>query len=247
VSFPVVRDQFFYPIYLNELIDWYSYPVKEYVKDKRSAKEVVDSLIIDIRYPMYMGNPDDTHVLNMYHGEFKWCRRIDEDFWDKASMVLGTNKVADCDGSAITAVACLRAFGLKPEDVYVVFGLVRDAATNSILGGHAWTYARDPSFGTDKYVLCEMTLDTPPQRYPEVGSTFEDLKMPYRWESIIYEPQAFFNDAIFTGALVVSGRRLRETKEKYDAIMKAWKIKTKYHVALERSRLHRIKRALRLA
>jgi len=249
MSFPVVRDQFFYPIYLNELIDWWSYPVREYVKDKKSAKEIIDALIIDIRYPMWMGKPDDTHVLNMYHGEFKWCRRIDEDFWDKASMVIGTNMVADCDGSAITAVACLRAFGLKPEDVYVVFGLVRDAATNAILGGHAWTYARDPSFGTDKYVLCEMTLDTPPPRYPEVGSTLDNLKKPYTWEGIVYVPEQLFNDATYVEIrpLMMRKRRMRETKEKYDAIMKAWKVKTKYHATLERSLAYKIKRALRLA
>jgi hypothetical protein len=249
LSFPVVNGQYFYKIYLNELIDWYSYPVKEYVKDKRSAKEVVDSLIIDIRYPMYMGRPDDTHVLNMYHGKFKWCRKIDEDFWDKASMILGTNKVADCDGSAIVAVACLRAFGLKPEDVFVAFGSVRDAATNAILGGHAWTYARDPSFGTDKYVLCEMTLDTPP-RYPEVGSTLEDLKKPFAWEGVVYEPEQLFNDVVYVEIkplTTMRERRMRERKEKYEAIMKAWKIKTKYHAALERSKLYRIKRALRLA
>jgi hypothetical protein len=251
MEFPVVRDQFFYPIYLNELIDWQSFVVQEYVKVKKSAKEVVDSLIIDIQYPWWLGQPDDSHTLNMYHGQYKWCKRIDEDFWDKASMVLGTNKVADCDGSAITAVACLRALGLKPEDTYVAFGVVKDASSGQILGGHAYTFARDSSFGTSKYVLCEMTLDEPPERYPEVGSTLDDLKKPFGYENIVYEPEWLFNDVQFIEVPSSDKRmmlkfvkrkkkRFVENRMKYEAIAKAWKINTK-PLRKFRSKLARIR------
>jgi hypothetical protein len=246
MSFPVVRDQFFYPIYLSELIDWGSYVVREYVKGKKSAREVVDALIRDIRYPFWMGNPDDSHTLNMYHGEYKWCKRIDEDFWDKGSMVVGTNMVADCDGSAIATVTCLRAFGVKPENVYVVFGVVRDAATRVVLGGHAWTVTKDASFQSDKFVLCEMTLDTPPSQYPEVGLTLEDLKKPFRYGTIEYDPQAFFNDQAYVELEPITLGR-KDTHAKHEAIERAWGVESKYLKALRRSRVWRLKRALGLA
>jgi hypothetical protein len=226
------------------LFDYNRYVVQDFFKDCKTAREVAEKVIKAIQYPLFMGQPDDKHVWNHFHR--RWCRSIELDYWQTCSET-ALFLIGDCEDSSVLTVGGMRLVGVSPENVYEVFGLVRDAMTNAILGGHGWVYVKDPSFGTDKFVLVESTLDTPPPRYPEVGPTFEDLKRPYRWENIIYEPQAFFNDTTFTGALVVSGRRLRETKEKYDAIMRAWKAKTKYHLALERSLTYKIKRALRLA
>jgi len=244
MSFPIIEGTRFEKFRLNELLDYNAYCVIEFFEDCRTAKDVADKVIRVVQYPFFMGRPDDKHIWNYFHG--KWCRAITDDYWQKASETALT-MIGDCEDSSVLAASGMRLKGVPPENVYVAFGVVKDAMTDTILGGHSWVLIKDASFGTDKFVLVESTLDVPPAKYPEVGSTFEDLKRPYRWESIIYEPQAFFNDAIFTGALIVSGRRARETKEKYEAIMRAWKVRTKYHVALEKSRLYKIKRALRLA
>jgi len=165
-------------------------------------------------------------------------------------FVAGDLFVHNCEDSSVLTASGMRLKGVPPENVYVSFGVVKDAQTQEILGGHAYVFCRDPSFNSDKYVLVETTLDTPPPRYPEVGSTLEDLKKSFAWEGIVYVPEQLFNDSIYVEIkplITMRERRMRERKEKYEAIMRAWKIRTKYHVALERSILHRMKRALRLA
>ena len=245
MNFPVVRDQYFYPVYLNELIDYYSYSVKEYVKLKNSAKEIADSIIKDVKYPFWHGAPDDTHVLNMYHGEYKWCKTVREDFWDRGSMVIGTNKVGDCDGSSIATVTCLRAFGVTPQNVYVVFGLVRDATTGTVLGGHAYVFCKDKSFKSDKYVLIETTLDTPPKQYPVVGS-FEDCKKPYTYHNVIYDPEFLFNDQEFIQVKAFEMKKRKANFQKEEALTEAWQIPTKLYKLYMKSKIWKIKRALHL-
>jgi len=252
-AFPVVRSQFFYPIWLNELLDWQSYQVSEYVRGKSSAREVADSIIRDIEYPLWMGVPDDSHALNCYHGQYKWCRTVSEDFWDPASMVLGTNKVADCDGSAIALAACLRAIGVKPEDVYVVFGYVRNASSGEVVGGHAYVFCRDPSFGNgDSFSYLEATLDTPPDRYPPVP----DIRKPFTWGNWQLVPEIIWNDKYYeeippsadlssSVARFIAGMRKigkndivkvgyfhlrfreKETRRKYLALAEAWQLPVK--------------------
>jgi hypothetical protein len=246
MSFPVVEGVRFEPFRLNELFDYQRYVVVKFFEDCRTARDVAEKVIKAIQYPLFMGQPDDKHVWNHFHG--KWCRKIELDYWQCCSET-ALFLIGDCEDSSILTVGGARLKGVPPENVYEVFGVVRDAVTGAILGGHGWVYVRDLSFGTDKFVLVESTLDAPPPRYPEVGSTLEDLKKPFAWEGVVYVPEQLFNDVVYVEIrpLTMRGRRMRERKEKYEAIMKAWKAKTKYHAALERSLAYKIKRALRLA
>jgi len=242
--FPVVEKQRFWKVWLNELIDYCSYLPKKYVENKKTAREVVESLIREVEYPFYMGQPDDTHIYNAYHG--KWCKKIDLDYWDTGSEVLAT-MIADCDGSAIVAATCLRAFGITHENVYVAFGYVTDLYGN-ILGGHAWTYAKDKSFGSDEFVLLEMTLDEPPKSYLSCGKTVDDLKNPKVVGNYKYVPEFLWNDKNFIQVELMqlwrseqmsklklpenSGyfnlkRKHKETRRKYVAIMEMWKVQVK--------------------
>jgi hypothetical protein len=247
VSFPVVEGTRFEPFRLNELFDYDRYVVQEFFKDCRTAREVAEKVIRAIRYPLYMGQPDDRHCVNWFSGKF--CKCITDDYWATNSecALCGWG---DCEDSSMLVVGGARLKGVPPENVYEVFGVVRDATTGAMLGGHGWVLIKDASFGTDKFVLVESTLDVPPAKYPEVGATLEDLKKPFAWEGIVYVPEQLFNDVVYVEIkplITMRERRMRERKEKYEAIMKAWKVRTKYHVSLERSRLYKLKRALRLA
>lgn len=243
MSFPIIEGTRFEKFRLNELLDYNAYCVIEFFEDCRTAKDVADKVIRVVQYPFFMGRPDDKHIWNYFHG--KWCRTITDDYWQKASETALT-MIGDCEDSSVLAASGMRLKGVPPENVYVVFGVVKDAMTDTILGGHSWVLARDASFGTDKYVLCEMTLDVPPQRYPEVGATLEDLKKPYAYNRIVYESQILFNDAIVEGATAALLGRRKNTKEVHEAIERAWGVESKYMKALRKSKLYRLKRALRL-
>jgi hypothetical protein len=247
VSFPVIEGTRFEPFRLNELFDYQRYVVVKFFEDCKTAREVAEKVIRAVQYPLYMGQADDEHCANWFHGKF--CRCITDDYWAMNSecALCGWG---DCEDSSMLVVGGARLKGVPPENVYEVFGVVRDASTGEVLGGHGWVVIRDASFGTDKYVLVESTLDTPPPRYPEVGSTLEDLKKPFAWEGVVYEPEQLFNDVIYVEIRPLTtrrGRKERERLEKYSAIERAWGIETKFTKALRRSRLYRIKRALRLA
>jgi hypothetical protein len=241
MSFPVITGKRFEPFRLNELFDFNRHVVGKFFEDCRTAKDAADKVIRVIQYPMYMGQPDDQHHWNHFHGKFD--RTITEDYWQTCSetALFGWG---DCEDSSVLTVGGIRLKGVSPSNVYEVFGVVRDAS-GSILGGHGWVYAKDPSFETDKYVLVESTLDTPPAKYPEVGSTLDDLKKPFRLENIIYDPEVLFNDQVYVEVRPITLGR-RDTRVKHEAIEKAWGIESKYMKALRRSRLYKLKRALRL-
>jgi len=246
MSFPVIEGTRFEPFRLNELFDYQRHVVAKFFEDCRTAREVAEKVIRAIQYPLYMGRPDDQHHWNHFHGKFD--RTITEDYWQTCSET-ALFLIGDCEDSSILTVGGARLKGVPPENVYVAFGVVKNATTDTILGGHAYVFCRDASFGTDKFVLVESTLDTPPPRYPEVGSTLEDLKRPFTWEGIVYVPEQLFNDVVYVEIrplITMRRRKERERLEKYSAIERAWKIETKFMKALRRSKLYRIKRALRL-
>ena len=244
MSFPVVRSQRFWPIYLNELVDHWSYLPRSYVSEIENPRELMDKLIREIRYPWHLGAPDDHHQYNCYHGEYKWCKTVREDYWDSGSEVLAT-KVADCDGSAICGCTCARAMGVDPQNVYVVFGYVQRAGSGEFLGGHAWLYIKHESFGEGwRYV--ELTLDQPPKEYPLVP----DITKPLDWRGIELKPELLWNDEIYKPVATNLGfiiyqlhrywgvkekilgyldlkKRLKETRRKYSALRDAWGIDMK--------------------
>jgi hypothetical protein len=243
--FPVIDGERFELFELNELFDYNRYVVKKFFEDCKTAKDVADKVIRAVQYPFYLGQPDDTHKWNHFHG--KWCKTITEDYWQLNSET-ALFLIGDCEDSSTLTVGGMRLKGVSPNNVYEVFGLVKDANGN-ILGGHAWVYSRDKSFGTDKFVLVESTLDEPPERYPEVGSTLDDLRKPFRYENIVYEPEWLFNDVQFIEVpssdkrmmlKMVKRKKFVENKMKYEAIAKAWKINTK-PLKKFRSKLARIR------
>lgn len=242
MGFPVVEGTRFERFRLNELFDYQRHVVRELFKNCKTARDVAELVIRVMQYPLYMGQPDDKHCLNVFHGRF--CRCITEDYWQTCSetALFGWG---DCEDSSVLTVGGMRLLGVSPENVYEVFGLVRDASSGEVLGGHGWVYARDPSFGTDKFVLVETTLDVPPSRYPEVGSSLDDLKRPYRFESVIYEPEQLFNDEVYVELRPLITRK-RSSRKVHEAIERAWGIESKYMKALRRSLSYRIKRWLGL-
>jgi hypothetical protein len=242
MSFPVFTSQRFEPFALNELFDFNKYVVKDFIKDCKTVKDVADKVIRAVQYPFYMGQPDDKHHWNHFHGKFD--RDITEDYWQTCSET-ALFLWGDCEDSSVLAVGGIRALDVRVDDVYEVFGLVRDAVTGAILGGHGWVYTRSSSFGTDKYVLVESTLDTPPEKYPEVGSTLDDLKKPFRYGSVVYDPEALFNDEMYIEVRPISLGR-KDTRVKHEAIEKSWGIQSKFMKQLRNSRVWRLKRALKL-
>ena len=244
MEFPVVVSQYFWRIRLNELLDHDSYQIEKYVEGVGNPKELADKVIRDVEYPFHHGQPDDLHVWNAFHG--KRCYKVEEDFWQKASETAFA-KMGDCEDSSILYVAAARRLGVKPEDVFVVFGYVQTEG-GEFLGGHGWVYVRDPSFGKEGFVYVETTLDEPPAEYPKVP----DIAKPFNWRGIVLVPEILWNDEIYRsvasaanfGLIIYQlrrywgvkkrifgyadlGRKLKETKKKYEALQLAWKLPVK--------------------
>lgn len=229
-SFPVVTNQRFFKLNLNELVDKDSLIVKEYVEEK-TLTEVAEAIIREVRYPLHLGQPDDKHIWNAFHGGYKWCKTVNLDFWQKASETLAI-KVGDCEDSSIAFVACARTC-LESSEVYEAFGLVRDANTGVVLGGHGWVLSK--GLPDDKFRLYESTLDEPPLRYPEVP----DIAKPFTLGNVVYEPEWLYNDQEFivVGSMDHRERKKeeKETQEKYRAIEDAWGVETKPSKAMRKS------------
>lgn len=222
-EFPIIENKRFWPFRLNELVDLFSHQVNVYsLKLPDDPKAVADAVIRDIEYPFHLGQPDDTHIWNCYHGSYKFCKRVDLDFWDKASEVAFI-KVADCDGSSMLFTA-LAGKLVGADGVYEIFGVVKDANTGEILGGHAWSVCK---WG-GQWHLVESTLDVPPVEYPVIIH----YKAPYKLGEIVYEPMNLFNWKHYLeispiGRYLALGFKAKASRKKYEAIQKAWHMPVK--------------------
>lgn len=183
--FPIVRSQRFWSCRLNELLDLNSYQVEVFMDGCRNARDVAERVIRFIEYPFYLGQPDDKHVYNAFHG--KWCKTVSLDYWQSATETAAL-RIGDCEDSSILGVACSLRLGCP---AYVVFGYVYDDSSGEILGGHAWYYVKDArAFGDDEWHYVESTLDVPPSSYPVV----KDITAPFvsgGWRLI---PEMLWND-----------------------------------------------------
>jgi len=224
MSEPVIDSQHFFRRKITSLVDVHSDAVNEYVQSHPSIKLVADGIIRDIQYPFYMGRPDDKHTYNAYHG--KWCHTIELDYWQTAEETL-TIKIGDCEDSSIAFVACARHF-LPETKVFECFGVVRNEQ-GQILGGHGWSY-----FYLEGWRLYESTLDVPPIEYPIVGKELNDIQSPVKIGNVIYDPEFLFNDKKYIPIANITyykegtSMQNKETKEKYEAIERAWRIQTKF-------------------
>lgn len=217
-EFPVITGKRFWDFRLNELVDLFSHQVNKYsLALPNDPKMVANAVIREVEYPFHLGQPDDTHVWNCFHGEYKFCRRVDLDFWQKASET-AVLLVGDCEDSSVLYTA-LAGKIVGPDAVYEVLGLVKDAETGQILGGHGWSVCK----WDDQWHLTESTLDIPPSEYP----IMVDFKAPYKLGKWIYEPMVLFNWKEYIEiaplfqylALTLRGK---ETRAKYSAIQQAW-------------------------
>lgn len=222
-EFPIIEGKRFWPFALCELIDLFSYQVNAYSLELiNDPKDVADAVIRDVRYPFYLGQPDDSHQLNCFHGDYKFCKKVFLDFWSKASETAFL-KVGDCEDSSILYTA-LAGKLVGAEGVYEVLGLVRDADTGEILGGHGWPICK----WDGHWHLVESTLDVPPIEYPVIIH----YKAPYKLEKWIYEPMVLFNWKHYIeispiGKYLELISRVKESRKKYEAIQEAWKLPVK--------------------
>jgi len=248
-EFPIC-DQRFYKFRLNELVDFEAHQVEEFFGRAGSAVEICNQVIRRVEYPLHLGQPDDLHKANNFHG--KWCKTESVDFWQMASETAAMG-IGDCEDSSILAVAALRGFGLSEYEVYEVFGVVREAESSRVLGGHGWVLAilkTDPK--DTAFRLVESTLDTPPEEYPVVA----EIGQPFRMKDWEYVPEWLWNDKEFfvigkakkIGVLGVGmGKKRKESIEKYKAIEEMWEQPTKPLEKIRQSKLYRLKKKLGLA
>ncbi len=183
------KNQRFWTFALNELFNMNSIIVQEYAKASKDIIDLANRIILDIEYPFHLGKPTDSHQFLAFH-TYKKC--IDLDFWGKADETCALRK-GDCEDSSVFFVTCARIIGLSEKEVYEVFGVVRDARTKQILGGHGWSY-----FWYDNHWrLYESTLDVYPKEYPKIGEKHNDvseIREPVLFENVIYDPEFLFND-----------------------------------------------------
>jgi len=222
-EFPVIENKRFWPFALCELVDLFSYQVNKYSLElPNDPKAVADAVIKDVRYPFHLGQPDDYHQLNCFHGSYKFCKRVDLDFFQKASETAFL-KVGDCEDSSVLYTA-LAGKLVGAESVYEVLGLVKDADTGEILGGHGWSVCKWQS----QWHLAESTLDIPPAQYPVIVH----YKAPCTIGKYIYAPMVLFNWKKYIEISPISNYlglsfKSKETRRKYEAISRAFGIRTK--------------------
>jgi len=224
MSFPIIEKKRFWKFRLDELFDLYSHQLLEFCEEIDKPKPLADKVIKVVDYPFYHGRPDNTHIWNCYHGDQKFCVRRDLDFWQKGGETARIG-VGDCEDSSLlfTSGCGSPELGVRADRVYEVFGVVRDAETDRILGGHAWSYCK---WGGDWHYV-ESTLDKPPEKYPAV----EDIRKPYvhkKWKLV---PYVLFNwkryeelrESMMSKYLKMEFRE-KETRMKYEAIREMWEL-----------------------
>jgi len=201
----------------------------------RTARDAIEFGIREVDYPFYMGQPDDLHTVNFYHG--KNCWKITEDYWDTCYEVMmevvlcrrtGCRPLADCDGSSIFITGMLRILDVP---AYEIFGAVYKG--NKLLGGHAYTITK---LEDNKWHLIETTLDTPPS-YPDGYPTVNPNENRWSVGDLVYEGWIKFNEKEYWEWKSSSENMLekyakmklkeKETYGKHRAIEEAYRIRSK--------------------
>ncbi len=203
----------------------------------KDAKTAIEFGIKNIDYPFYMGQPDDLHIWNAFHG--KACFKVLEDYWQTAFETMMTyvlnqrlyNKhgFGDCEDSSIFITGMLRILNIP---AYEYFGAVYRDST--LLGGHAYLIAQ---LDDGKWHLIESTLDTPP-KYPDGYPIADPDKNQWKIGSIIYKADIRLNESHYYEWVrsdmpkkYKKYAKLRKNEKekiiKYRAIREAWGIEVK--------------------
>ncbi len=206
----------------------------------KTPKDAIEFGIKEVKYPLYMGKPDDLHVWNAYHG--KNCFKVMKDYWDSCFDVMmevvlcrrfKCTPLSDCEGSSIYIAGMLRILNVE---CYEVFGEVY--RSDKRLGGHGWLIAK---LEDNKWHLIESTLDTPPEYpdgYPVIDVDGNDWTVGnLRYHGWLRFTETIYEEWIEGDAKMNGGKRLdeyvkltRKDKErwiKYKAIHEEWRIPTK--------------------
>jgi len=214
-EFPIIEKKRFWPFRLNSLVNLNSHQVNKWSEETEDDEEIVAGSVIKIvEYPMHHGAPDDTHIWNAYHGDYKRCYRRDKDFWQLASETAYV-KVGDCEDSSIVCTA-LEGKLVNANQTYEVLGMVKDADTGRNIGGHGWNYTR----WNGEWHYVETTRDTPPEEYPVV----ENIREPYVHGDWKLVPYVLFNwkryEELKGGltAYMDLDFEQKETRQKYEAL-----------------------------
>ncbi|ADI31262.1 transglutaminase-like domain-containing protein [Staphylothermus hellenicus] len=206
----------------------------------KSPREAVEFVINNIDYPSTLETPDDKHVWEAFSGKIKYV--VFKDYWSSASEVLMTyilNKklygkpgYGDFEDTSILATSMLRILNTP---AYEVFGAIY--SNNTLLGGHAWTIAK---LEDGKWHLIETFLTQPP-KYPSNYPVINPEENKWRIRNTIYEGWIKFNEKEYyewrepgtqysLEKYLAFEKKDKYNMRKYEALEKAWRIKTKVKI-----------------
>lgn len=210
-------------------------PVPQFASELKTRADVCRFMIEQFEYPMVRGMPNDKHTMNWFSG--LECYTITLDYWQLGSETLRTlllsqkadpadKGMGDCEDTSMAFVTLFLEKGWKAVEC---LGSVYD--DTGYLGGHGWSLFQDEE---GPWRLYESTLDEAPL-YPAGYPIANVGDNDWRVGSLIYHADAKFDRADYfewdfppppRGYLYISFRA-KETRRKYQAIEKAWGVRTK--------------------
>lgn len=225
---------------LNQLLDTGD-PIWEIKGELKTIEAICRFVIEEFDYPLKNGVPTDEHRDNWFSGLF--CYKITQDYWQLASETARTYRVGkkvgrkgmgDCEDTSVLFTTLMLERKYK---AYECFGYVRDENWK-ILGGHGWAIFKDED---GIWRLFESTLDEAPpypDGFPEIDPSINvwsvgniyyeallkfDRRNYYEWET---DGEEVSKQATKIEDYLTLGKRVKETKKKYQGIEEAWRRKT---------------------
>lgn len=210
-----------------------AHPVPQIAAKLASKEEICKFVIERFEYPMVRGMPNDKHVNNWFAGQE--CYTITLDYWQKASETLRTLLLSqqkegpaglgmgDCEDTSILFTTLFVEKGWK---AFECIGSVYDES--GFLGGHGWAIFQ---LQDGRWALYESTLDEVPITYPLVSPADNDWQVG----EITYHAEAKFDRSDYyewdqsagLGRYLALPARQKESRAKYQAIERAWRVKSK--------------------
>jgi hypothetical protein len=211
-------------------------PVPQFAAKLGSREELCKFVIEKFEYPMVKGIPTDVHKNNWFSG--LECYQITLDYWQKASETLRTLLLSqkkegaaglgmgDCEDSSITFVTLVLEKGWKALEC---LGMVYEAGVP--VGGHGWSLFQDED---SRWRIYESTLDEAPE-YPSGYPLVNPADNDWIVGGLMYHADAKFDrtdyyewgDAMTLGNYLSIAHKSKESRRKYQAIERAWRVKTK--------------------
>lgn len=211
-------------------------PVPQFAEQLKVRAEICNFVIEKFEYPMVRGIPTDVHRNNWFSG--MECYQISLDYWQKASETLRTFLLSqkaegvvglgmgDCEDTSILHVTLFLEKGWKAVEC---LGMVYEGGMP--VGGHGWSLFQDED---GRWRIYESTLDEAPQ-YPSGYPLISPADNDWQVGGITYHADAKFDrtdyfewgEAVTLGRYLAIPSRFKETRKKYQAIERAWALRTK--------------------